>query len=305
MGWAIAVIAGLVAGARGELRAQPSDAGLVWRAPASCPEMTELRARVERRFGGPLDRAVQGISVDVSAEGNGAAQRFVARIDGRVALDAATSGDVRVLTSARCDELTDAVAVVIARIAAERRQPAVPSEPVARVVAPSPERRAQWGGGVRALGISGIGALPGVGVAGELAGYVRRRELLVELAAARWAKTAGAFSPGADEVSLDLIVLRVGWEPEDLPLRAWLVGERGAYAGVMFERGEVEDVGWSAAGAGFGVMWRMTSHTRLFGMVELVAPLERARIMLPDRHDRFRPDSASARSGFGLEVGWP
>src|SRR5689334_15636663 len=42
------------------------------------------------------------------------------------------------------------------------------------------------GFGIRATGLSGIGALPGVNYGGELAGMIRHNELFGELAVARW-----------------------------------------------------------------------------------------------------------------------
>lgn len=101
-----------------------TDAALVWQAPATCPDAGEVRARIERRLGMPIDRAVHGIEVAIEPEAGdgsgGTARRFVARIDLR---GVTVANEVRVLTSGRCDELTDAVAVVIARLAAELRQP--------------------------------------------------------------------------------------------------------------------------------------------------------------------------------------
>ena len=70
------------------------------------------------------------------------------------------------LTSTRCDVLTDAVAVVIARLAAERRpiEHAPRVQPGLVLRAPSVVAERTWGGGLRAMGISGIGALPGGGL---------------------------------------------------------------------------------------------------------------------------------------------
>ena len=69
-----ALIAGL-ATAHAEPR---GDVALVWRAPGSCPVLAEVQARIERRLGMPIDRAVHGIEVEITASGDG---RFVARID--------------------------------------------------------------------------------------------------------------------------------------------------------------------------------------------------------------------------------
>jgi hypothetical protein len=278
--------------------AQPrSDAGLVWRAPVSCPDGDEVRARVARRLGLPSDgrddSVVHGISVEISLEGSGGRDhRFVARIDLR---GVALSNEVRVLTSERCDELADAVAVVVARLAAENQQApaalrAAPLEIALPVLSPAAPR--QWGGGIRTLGISGIGALPGVGVGGELAGYLRRRSVLVELTGTRWRRNQA--------VRLDILALRIGWRPEELPLRAWIAGELGSVDGVNSDaRGK-----WRGIGAGFGVAWPMSRYARLVGVIEVVAPLDRERFLLRDGAEMYRPDLVAVRSGLGLEVGW-
>jgi hypothetical protein len=277
--------------------AQPhTDAGVVWRAPASCPDGDEVRARVERRLGLPIDgrseSVVHGISVEISIEGAGRERRFVARIDLR---GVALSNEVRVLTSERCDELADAVAVVVARHAAEnRRTPAAlrvaPAEIALPVLPPAAPRR--WGGGIRTLGISGIGALPGVAVGGELAGYLRRRSVLVELTGTRWRRNQA--------VRLDILALRIGWRPEELPLRAWIAGELGTVEGITSDASG----NWRGIGAGFGVAWPMSRYARLVGVIEVVAPLDRERFLLRDGAEMYRPDLVAVRSGLGLEVGW-
>jgi len=282
-----------------------SDVALVWRAPRSCPVLADVQARIERRLGVPIDRAVHGIEVEITSSGDG---RFVARIDLR---SVTMANEVRVLTSARCDELSDAVAVVIARIAAENRAPAaeVQRERPRPVLTPLAVEARGWGGGVRALGVSGIGALPGVGVGGELAGYARIHSMFVEVAATRWLPGHGMAPPGSSasvDVGLDVIALRIGWRPEDAPVRGWIAGELGSVAGdsTQVDR-HVGGGRWAGIGGGFGVAWPMSSHTRLFGLIEAVFPLERAQFLIQDGVELYRPDPVSVRSGLGLEIGWP
>ncbi len=295
----------LVATASAEPR---TDAGLVWQAPAACPDAGEVRARIERRLGMPIERAVHGIAVDI-APSDGIAGGFVARIDLR---GITVANEVRVLTSTRCDELTDAVAVIIARLAAENRQsPGELRVERARVMAdaPPPAPPRAWGGGVRALGISGIGALPRVGVGGELAGYVRVHSVFTELAGARWLPSRRVLqegAPGGVDVSMEVMSVRFGWGPEDLPLRAWLAGELGSIRGkgIALNDAQVGAATWAGAGAGFAVAWPMTPHTRLVGIIEAVVPLQRARFVLQDGAEVYRPALATVRCGLGLEVGW-
>jgi hypothetical protein len=299
------ILLALVATASAEPR---TDAGLVWQAPVTCPDAGEVRARIERRLGMSIDRAVHGIEVDI-APGEGTERGFVARIDLR---GVTVANEIRILTSARCDELTDAVAVVIARIAAENRQPLAEARGErARVVAyaPAPAAPRVWGGGVRALGVSSIGALPRVGVGGEVAAYARHRSLFAELAVARWlpnSKVLQLGAPGRVDVRLNVTAIRFGWGPEQLPLRAWISGELGSIEGegVALNDAHVGRGTWVGAGAGFAVAWPMTQHTRLIGDLEAVAPLQRAQFVLQDGSEVYRPGPVTVRCGLGLEIGW-
>ena len=280
------------------------DVALVWRAPGSCPVLAEVQARIERRLGMPIDRAVHGIEVEITASGDG---RFVARIDLR---SVTMANEVRVLTSAGCDELSDAVAVVIARIAAENRPPVAeaPRERPRPVLAVRPPEVRGWGGGMRALGVSGIGALPGVGVGGELAAHVRIDSMFLEVGATRWLRGHGMAPPGSSgtvDVGLDVIALRIGWRPEHVPVRGWIAGELGSVAGDTTQLGHHGVGRWEGIGGGFGVAWPMSTHTRLVGLIEAVVPLDRAQFLVEDGVELYRPDPVSVRSGLGLEVGWP
>lgn len=270
-----------------------AEAAFVWQAPSGCPNVAEVRARIERRLGEPL--AARGVAVAIALED----QRYVARID----LGAITAEhEARVLTSAACDELADAVALVIARTAAEHRAPEVHA--AERVEPPGP-----WGAGMRVQGVSGIGALPRIGLAGELAGFVRHDEVYVEVAATRWMPSPRFFhlgSPGRVDVRLDAAALRVGYQSRRLPLRGWIAGEAGVVEGdgVAIHDPEMDQRTWAALGAGFGVGWAMTRHLRLVGTLETLVPLVRARFALNDGSQVFRADPITVRSGLGLEVGW-
>ena len=309
---ACAVVLGL--GAAAPVRAQPRDA-LIWRAPGACPGAGDVRARIERRLGAPVAFADRGVAVDVVDRGEGGAPRFVARIvlSGSRGADAAAGEDVRVLSSARCDELADAVAVVIARLAADLRPVAGPSElrlerPGEVEALPAPADR---GAALRVLGISGIGAQPGVSVGGELAATVRMRSAIVELAGVRWlssSRVPHAGAPDRIDVDLRLVALRLGWGSAQLPLRAWISGELGTLGG-----GEAGSAGprmgtarWLAAGGGFAVAWPMGPRARLIGTIEAVVPVQRARIVLQDGSgsELYRSAWAAVRSGLGLEIGW-
>ncbi|HEX3757287.1 MAG TPA: hypothetical protein VHW23_01215 [Kofleriaceae bacterium] len=305
--------------------AEPRDAALRWRAPVDCPDAGAVRARIERRLGASIDGVVRGVAVDVTDRGAGVVPRFVARIDLRG--DAAPADEVRVLSSARCDELADAVAVVVARLAAERRSPARP-EPARP--APSelrldrpidlrdatlsidlrePRAPAPWGADLRVVGVSGIGAQPGVSVGGELTATLRRRSAIVELAGMQWlssTRTLHAGDTGGLDIDLRLAALRLGWGSEQLPLRAWLSGELGTLRGTVPGSIEprVETARWIAAGAGFAVAWPMGPYARLVGAIELAVPVQAVRILPQDNGEMYRSAMVTVRSGFGLEIGW-
>jgi hypothetical protein len=288
--------------------AEPHRAGgLIWHAPAACPDVNEVRARIEHRLGGPIEAMVHGIDAEITAASD--PPGFVARVDLR-GLGAGNS--IRVLTAARCDELTDAIAVIIARLAAATSEPAPakPGTPELAVEAPFAELPRPWGAGVRVLGTSGIGAQPGVGSGAELAIYGRHGAMFVELAAARWRPTSQVLQPGGParvDVQLRTTAVRFGWRPEQLPLRAWLTGELGTLRGEGVALGDpiVSAGTWASVGAGFGIAWPMLRHARLVGVIELAVPIRGTRFVLRDGMELYRPEPATARCGVGLEVGWP
>lgn len=88
-----------------------------WRAPAECPNVAELRARVEELASSPM----VGAPMEASVVREGAA--FVARIQ--------AGAGARELRASDCDTLTSAVALVMATAMTE-----LPAEPVAPEPAP-------------------------------------------------------------------------------------------------------------------------------------------------------------------------
>jgi len=287
-----------------------ADNGFVWAAPEPCPDAADVRARIEQRLGLPVEGSVRGIEVAIAREAGG----FVARIDTR---GVTLANQIRTLTSARCDELTDAVAVVVARLATEERarQAEIARKATAIPAPPAPDaargRRAAgpWGGGVRAVGVSGIGVLPGVGLAGELALYARRHAYFAELAGTRWARRAKYLAdgaPGAVDVRLITAALRAGWSPTDMYIRAWAVGEVGPMTGegIALNDPRIGTGRWTAAGAGFGVAWPMWDRARLVGSFEFLAAFSQVRFVLADGGEVYHPASGVARCSLGLEIGW-
>lgn len=295
-----------------------------WKAPAKCPRADDVVARIERRLGAPVGDAVRGVEIRITREGAG----FVAEIDARALT---VANDVRTLRSARCDELADAIAVILARLATEQRErvttapeavlavelPSAPSErelPAAfvrrDVVASPPAVRAKkWGGGVRLLGLSGVGALPRINIGVELGAYARRETAFAELAAGIWVPQDARLDPGGParvDVSLKVVTLRGGWATEKLPIRAWLMAEAGVLSGAGMDVIDPRTAAssWFALGGGFGVAWPMSQHARLVGTFELAIPLKRTTFMLENGGSLFTPAAAAARCALGLEFGW-
>lgn len=274
---------------------------LIFAAPADCPNEAVLRERVERRLGVPLDHVVHGVTVTLTYFA--ASQRYVAKIDPR-RMD--PGREARVVTSVSCDELTSAVAVVVARWAKEATEeltsaPPPPSE------AARPRPRA-WGGGMRMLGLSGIGALPGISIGGELSGFVRRDELFFEVGGAHWQRNPSFWHSGWPpnvDLSMSSGIVRVGWGPERLPVRGWCGVEVGWLEGdVMSMRTEYRQQMWAGLNAGMAVAWAMMEHTRLVGMVELAMPFVRSELVSNSGARQYRAELAAARYGLGLEFGW-
>ncbi|MBV8757682.1 MAG: hypothetical protein JO257_10415 [Deltaproteobacteria bacterium] len=304
-------------------RAAAEPADLAWQAPAACPDAASVRDRIEARLGRTLDDA-DDVAIDVAKQG----RRYVAHVD----LGAVTvANDVRTVTSARCDELADAVAVIVARAAGERRIHAEkhiapkPSDattslamrdadddstPTAIVATVEPARPRVWSLDVRLSGVSGIGVIPKVGLGGELAVTLRRKTALAELAETRWVMSAAQIHTGAParvDVGLDATALRLGWRSPAMPLRAWASAEAGSMygTGVHLDSSQLGSGRWVAAGAGFGVAWPINRWVRLVGTTEIMVAVERVRFSLGDGMTVYAPSPASARATCGLEIGLP
>jgi hypothetical protein len=344
-GRALLVMVGLVIAAaartgRADANAPAAPEPFAYQAPRGCPTAAELRARIEQRLGGPLAGTIHGIQIAIAREHGGfvaeidaraitvenavrtlRSQRCAALVDGiavilaRLATEAREQDAQRAPVRAAADgshatEVADAPLTGFV----DGRTAAGGDDGATKVRRGGGGRGAQatvgtWGGGVHLLGLSGVGALPAVNLGGELGGYVRRGDRFAQLAIGRWVPQPAYLQSGAParvDVGLEVITLRAGWGPRDLPLRAWLTGELGQLRGTGVAVGapRTADRRWTALGAGFGVAWPMAPQARLVGTVELAIPLERTRFMLESGSELYQPSAATARCAFGLEVGW-
>jgi hypothetical protein len=163
-----------------------------------------------------------------------------------------------------------------------------------------------WSLGVRLSGVSGIGIVPEVGLGAEVAISARHNSTLAELAATKWLASGADRSTSHVDVGLGVTSARVGWRPEDLPLRAWVEGEVGSMdgTGTNLSSTQPNSGRWFAAGAGFGVGWPMTPWLRLVGSTEALIAIERVRFTESSGAVIFAPSPVSARATVGIEVGW-
>ncbi|HET9987355.1 MAG TPA: hypothetical protein VFQ65_02525, partial [Kofleriaceae bacterium] len=196
-------------------RAASADVGFMWDAPVTCPTVSSIEARVEQRLGRALDPALEIHIAVAQHDGHFVANLWLG------------TTEQRSLTSDRCDELADAIAIIVSRVAEEHE--AVPRVAMADVpVAPRPEPvlvhreltvpalSHPWSLGVRLSGVSGIGIVPEVGLGAEVAISARHNSTLAELAATKWLASGADRSTSHVDVGLGVTAARVGWRPEDL-----------------------------------------------------------------------------------------
>ena len=257
--------------------------GLRWNAPEGCPDAAAFRAAVEHRLEASLDTLAFDVGVDVDPSPDG----FVARVT-------IADAEQRTLASASCTELSEAVAVIVARLALERR------------TVPAPLSIPQWNAGLRADFVAGAGSTPELGLAGELVGWFAWRELRIELAAEHW-RTSTARLDGADagvDIHLDTLAVRAGWQRG--VIRAWLEGEVGTLSGTGFGvmTAQSGDATWLAGGGGASAAWPVAPHTQIVvgGDVEFV--IDRVGFALGSGTVIYRTPPATIRAGVGIEVGW-
>jgi hypothetical protein len=287
-------------------------ADVTWTAPAGCPDTAAVRAKIERRLDG---RSLADLAIDVRVTRSG--NRLTATIEAGV--------NERTLTAAKCSELADAVALIVAQLAqAQRRvEVTVPIEvtalvpPVARpelalrmpVAEERPQQPAAWTAGVRALALSGIGMTPEVGVGADVSAFVQRDTRFLEVGYAKWVPRPMqilASESGTVQFDLQLVAVRGGWASTKMPLRGWI----GLEVGQMHGEGpalRAPDSGvgrWVAISSGFGVGWPISPRTRLVGTFEVAVPIERAEFQFMDGSEVREPAPISARSALGVEVAW-
>ena len=287
-------------------------ADVTWTAPAGCPDAKAVRAKIERRLDG---MSLADVSIDVSVVRTG--NKLTATIE-------AGANHERTLTAAKCSELADAVALIVAQLAQaqHRVEVTVPIEvtalvpPVAKPelalrlpVAAERPPSAPWTAGFRALALSGIGMTPEVGVGADISAFVQRDTRFVEVGYAKWVPRPMqilASESGTVQFDLQLVAIRGGWASTKMPLRGWV----GLEVGQMHGEGPAlrtpeSGVGrWVAISSGFGVGWPISPRTRLVGTFEVAVPVDRAKFQFMDGSEIREPAPISARSALGVELAW-
>jgi hypothetical protein len=283
-----------------------------WRAPDACPGEHAL----EQAVGDRLDRTIDSLPLDVDVivlEDEG---QYTAQLTVHGAIE-----DSRVLTSASCKELTDALAVVIARLVASL--PATPkvavASPIVPVQAQAQTEQARWNGGLRVGGVFGTGSAPGVGVAGELGGWVSRGSLALAVSGSRWKSSAAMLEGTMSGVDVTLQsfavragwrsepdLVRAGWRPSWNMLRAWAVGELGSIRGdaIGLTNDHAGSARWSAVGGGMGLAVGLARQVVAVAAAEAEFVLDRTQFRVDSGVAVYSTPSFALHGGLAIEVGW-
>jgi hypothetical protein len=278
---------------------------LVWRAPAECPDVGELRAVIEESADGDLIDARAAVHAERRADDTWVAQVRVA-------------GEARELVGATCAEVTVAAGVVVGM--ALRRAP-----PRAATFRPAAQRRderspLELGASLRRAEAGVLALRAGVGAdLGSLSGPAT-----VARVGIGWARGGGAASlegihvaesgpiamlgaPLSARTTLSALAARA-CTATALP-RLWLCA--GAEIGRMttdvvspVDRGDGSGL-WLAASTGSAVAWPIYRPLELLVDAEMVVPLAYPRFTV--NGDRAFGDRApvAARAGLALRLRFP
>ncbi len=278
-----------------------------WIAPAGCSDEASLRAAIAARVESSVDPSSLDVDVSIVSGDGGFTATLV--VGGAIA-------DSRTLTSASCAELTDAIAIVIARLASLAEAPrvaVVEPTPVALVeigpvIAGMTEHVPRWDAGARLSGVVGIGAAPALGIAADLGVWARWRALSVEVALAHWkanTATVGDRSMAGVDVGLETVAVRAGWRFSGR-VRSWLVGELGTIegTGVQIAGPQRGSARWTGAGAGGAYAWPLADHVALVAAAEAKILIDRVTFALEGGAVLYRTPPVAVCGSLGIEIGW-
>ncbi len=311
---------------------EPATAVVRWQAPAGCPDEASVRARIDARLASPLGA---GDAIDATVT----VVRARRSLRAQVSVWTPAVDVERVLVAGQCDELADAVAVVLARAVAEARAlaPARVEEPELTWEPPvRPERRreaaeskdgdgpstrssgprsgrtgerARPDGGMRPSVVSGAGISPRVGYGLELSAWFVWGSGAVEVSGTRWLERLAALPPSqrfGAAIGLDSLAARACWNPERYGPRVCVLGEVGTMSGrgVGLFDSRVGEAVYSAAGIGLSLRTRLRAHVALVGGFDMLRAIDRPRFVLDRGTLLFQPDPLAGRVALGVELGW-
>ena len=305
-------------------------AELSWEAPASCPDRDALRWRIEEALGTSL--------------ANGAPLSFSARVEEKsakrwvVALDVTSDSnqaDVqhRELEAANCDDLAQAVSVVIAlALGADPTVPKqsspetpAPSEPdeqskpepvassspqLARAAAPPKKAESPKSYWLAAeLGPTfDIGSLPGLAPGIQVSGLAGKRALGVKLAGVAVPNSEKSGTPGGTFTLLTASIAVCGVSPLAITILRLCAGsEFGKLSGTGKNAtiSKTNSSGWVAPFVELGGSWPLFDESlRFFGAGTVAMPLIRKEFSVDNFGPIHQPDALIGRLGAGLELLW-
>ncbi len=313
----------------------PDAETMQWSAPASCPDVTEFRASVERRLG----RALVDDEVKVEA-------RVEATTGGyRLALRTVASGvtDTRTFEAGDCTTLVDAAGLVVAlavdplAVAARVLDPPpaardefsdpVAAEPTVTTVrtrgssvapgvssGPVTRRADARMHDVRPTGLFRVGVGVGLGVVPRVSGAVsaaaglRWRRARLELEGSYWIpRVAKPIGPWV-RVQLGTVAVRgcgqLARERFDVVVCAGpQIGRMGGH-GVGTRYPRRADAIWFSLNAGVAMSWWFRPRWALAGGLDVAVPVVRPAFELAgaERTQLYTPASVSGRLWLGIEV---
>jgi hypothetical protein len=273
-------------------RAASAEPNVTLHAPAECPDVRALDAAIARRLDVPIERVALVADVTIEATHDG----FVAHVHG---------DESRELASASCAELTDAVAVIVARTATEVHiEPPSAAETKVVVAAPVVAAPSLWNGGVRLSGLFGTGSVSELGLGGEVAAFASRGEASIELAGSRWLAGTAETGVAGIEISFEAIALRAGWRGEHV--RAWSIVELGRVygRGVGLDHAGEGTARSLAVGGGAAYAVPLAEHFAAVAAGEVEMAVERVTFAQSSGGVLYEMPALAIRGRIGLELDW-
>ena len=320
-------------------RAASSDAqsnlSFAWSAPAPCPAKTEVLARAERLIGHPVARASLAAPVELVAT-----VAPLSDASWQLEVVSGSQGESkRLVTAGSCDELGDAMALLIALsidpdyatrttspqanaafgdvTSASSAEPAAslpPAPKSAAVVAParaalrdeipSPRAREPVHLALGALGAIALGRLPGVAPGGAVHAALTRDRLVFALELGLFPARRVVKETVSADLSFATLGGSFGYALFDDLLTPYAGLEIAVLRGVgrQVDQRESHNVWLLGVDAGLRVSYPVQRQLRLLAGAQLSILAEQARFYVQPNTDIFRPTRLGAQFGLGAEL---